>query len=346
MTNPTNQHLQNLGSFGIPKQGAKHQERQMAKNTSKTTRKRSASAKRDIQQEVADKIIEMLEAGTKPWEKPWQAGPVCLPLRANSLPYRGINIVILWMSANANGYTSPYWMTYRQAAALGGQVRGGEKGTGIIKYGTYEKKDAGEEPTADSEEDTTRRYLRAYTVFNADQIDGLAESFYPKVAPIGELNQRIRVVDDWLTTVGATVVHGGDRACYLPAPDAIRMPEFNVFRDSELYYSTLQHELIHWTRHPERLNRDFGCKKWGDEGYALEELAAEFGSCFLGAIFGFRPDHIDRHASYIASWSKAIRNDKRFLFTACAHAQKAVDFLDPPMLDADDKFDQALPHAA
>src|SRR6202020_2884575 len=133
--------------------------------------------------------------------------------------------------------------------------------------------------------------------------------------------------ESFAMNTGATVRHGGDRAYYSITNDYVQMPPFECFRDTESYYATLLHELTHWTRHPKRLNRDFGRKRWGDAAYAAEELVAELGAAFLCADLGVTPEPRDDHASYIADWLKVLQNDKRAIFTAAAHAQRAADFL-------------------
>jgi antirestriction protein ArdC len=110
-------------------------------------------------------------------------------------------------------------------------------------------------------------------------------------------------------------------------PDYVRMPPFETFRDAESHAATLAHELTHWTRHPLRLNREFGRKRWGDQGYAMEELVAELGAAFLCADLAITPEVRDDHASYIESWLKVLKDDKRAVFTAASHASKAVEFL-------------------
>jgi antirestriction protein ArdC len=105
------------------------------------------------------------------------------------------------------------------------------------------------------------------------------------------------------------------------------MPVIEAFKDAESFYATLAHENTHWTKHPSRLERDFGRKAWGDEGYAREELVAELGAAFLCADLGLTPEVRDDHASYIATWLTVLKNDKRAIFSAAAHAQRAVDFL-------------------
>jgi antirestriction protein ArdC len=105
------------------------------------------------------------------------------------------------------------------------------------------------------------------------------------------------------------------------------MPPFESFRDAESSAATLAHECVHWTKHEKRLARDFGRKRFGDEGYAREELVAELGSAFLSADLGIAPEVRDDHASYIASWLKVLQNETRFIFTAASHAQRAADYL-------------------
>ena len=169
--------------------------------------------------------------------------------------------------------------------------------------------------------------MKGYTVFNVEQIDGLPAHYYAKPAPRSETVQRIERVEGFFAATGAPVVHGGSRACYVPSTDNIHMPCIDFFRDAESYYATLAHETTHWTKHPSRLDRDFGRKRWGDEGYAMEELVAELGSAFLAADLELTPEVRDDHAAYIASWIKVLKDDKRAIFTAASHAQRAADFL-------------------
>lgn len=127
--------------------------------------------------------------------------------------------------------------------------------------------------------------------------------------------------------LGADVRHGGNQAYYTMAEDRVQMPPLETFRDAESYYATLAHECTHWTRHPSRLERDFGRKRWGDEGYAMEELVADLASAFLSADLDLTPETRPDHAAYIGSWLKVLKNDKRAIFTAASHAQRAADFL-------------------
>jgi antirestriction protein ArdC len=184
-------------------------------------------------------------------------------------------------------------------------------------------------------------FMKGYVVFNVEQIDGLPEHYYGKPAPRGETVQRIERAESFLAATGATVRHGGNRAFYSPASDHVQMPPVEAFRDAEGYYSTLAHEVTHWTRHPSRLDRDFGRKRYGDEGYAMEELVAELGSAFLAADLELTPEVREDHASYIASWIKVLKNDKRAIFSAASHAQRAADFLHRLQRPADSQADAA-----
>jgi antirestriction protein ArdC len=282
---------------------------------------------KDVCQMVTDSIVAILEKGARPWVQSWsESGGGSMPLRHCGDRYRGINVLILWGAQAAGGYQSPYWMTYRQASELGGQVRKGEKGTMVVYYGTAAKQDAPEE-TADDGGATHYRFLKTYTVFNADQIEGLPARYTVKSAPVTPVADRIPELESMVAATGATIHHGGNRAFYRPGTDSVTMPIFEQFRSPEFYYATLFHELAHWTKAPNRLARDFGSMSWGDEGYAKEELVAELASAFLGAEFGFAPEHIEDHASYLASWLKALRNDKRLIFMASAKAQAAADYI-------------------
>ena len=164
-------------------------------------------------------------------------------------------------------------------------------------------------------------------MFNAEQIDGLPAHYTAPAAPQIDPVSRIAAADAFFAATRADIRHGGDRAYYAIHPDYVQMPVFESFRDAESYYATLAHEMTHWTRHASRLDREFGRERWGDEGYAAEELVAELGSAFLSADLGLTPEPRDDHAAYIASWLKVLKDDKRAIFTAAAHAERAVAFL-------------------
>ncbi|MGF1610424.1 MAG: ArdC family protein [Kiloniellales bacterium] len=287
-----------------------------------------AKGRTDVYARVTDKIIADLEQGVRPWVKPWNAeqlaGRISRPLRHNGTPYRGINVVMLWMAAVAEGYACPIWMTFRQAKELGGFVRKGETGALVVYASTFTTTETDEDG---EESERAIPYLKGYTVFNCEQIEGLPAHYYVRAEAPARPVERIDRADTFFASTRADIRHGGDRAYYAVEPDYIQMPPAQTFRDTESYAATLAHELTHWTRHPSRLDRNFGRKRWGDEGYAREELVAEIGAAFLCADLGITPEVREDHAAYLASWLKALKDDKRTVFQAAAHAQKAVDYL-------------------
>ena len=139
--------------------------------------------------------------------------------------------------------------------------------------------------------------------------------------------ERVESAERFFAATGAVIRHGGNRAFYRITDDFVQMPELQTFRDAESYYAIAAHEITHWTRHPTRLERDFARKRFGDEGHAMEELVAEIGAAFLCADLGLTPEVREDHAAYIASWLRALKDDKKMIFVAASHAQKAVDLL-------------------
>lgn len=260
--------------------------------------------KADIYTRITNTIIAELEKGERPWFKPWNAahaaGRITRPLRAQGVPYRGINVLSLWMEADSKGYSAPIWMTYRQASELGGQVRKGEHGAPVVFASTTKRTEANENTRESLERSIP--FLKAYSVFNVEQIDGLPAQYHALAAPVLDPVQRMARAEQFMTNTGADIRHGGNRAYYNVTEDFIQMPPFVAFRDAECYYATLAHEATHWTRHERRLTRDFGRKRWGDAGYAMEELVAELGSAFLSSDLNLTLDLRPDHANYIASW--------------------------------------------
>ncbi|MFD2251638.1 antirestriction protein ArdC [Pseudochelatococcus lubricantis] len=285
--------------------------------------------KSDIYQRVTDQIVADLEKGVRPWHKPWNAGRaagrITRPLRANGVPYRGINVLMLWAAATASGFTAPLWLTYKQAQELGGQVRKGEKGSLVVYANTITRTEQDEASGEDLEREIP--FMKGYTVFNAEQVDGLPAHFYAVQAPALDPVQRIDRAEAFFAATGAEIREGGDRAYYTAAGDYVQMPPFVAFAQPEGFYATLAHELTHWTKAPQRLGRDLGRKRWGDEGYAMEELVAELGAAFVCADLALTPEPRAEHAAYIGSWLKALKDDRRAIFTAAAHAQCAADYL-------------------
>lgn len=282
----------------------------------------------DVYTRVTSSIVESLERGVRPWLKPWHcehtAGRITRPLRHNGQKYSGINILTLWMSAELQGFVSPFWMSFQQAKELGGHVKKDEHGSPVVYAATFKKTETSE---AGDEVEQDIPFLKQYTVFCADQVEGLPEHFYAMTNPPAENIERIERVEQFFANTHADIRTGGNQAFYAMEPDYIRMPPIETFRDTESHAATLCHEGCHWTRHPSRLNREFGRKRWGDDGYAMEELVAELGSAFLCADLQITPEIREDHASYVDSWLQVLKGDTRAIFTAASHASKAVDYL-------------------
>ncbi len=283
---------------------------------------------RDVYARVTDRIIADLDKGIRPWMKPWHsehaAGKITKPLRHNGTPYRGINILLLWGEAMAKGYTAPIWMTFKQALEFDAHVRKGEHGSLVVFANTVTRTERDE-----NGDDVEREipFMRAYTAFNVEQIDGLPQHYYSQPENPPPTSERIEKAERFFASTGATIHYGGNMAFYAPSRDAIQMPPFEAFKDKESFYSTLGHESIHWTSHKMRLGRDFGGKRFGDTGYSREELVAELGAAFLCADLGITPEIRTDHADYIGHWLNVLREDKRAIFSAAAHAQRAADYL-------------------
>lgn len=287
--------------------------------------KAAGAPARDHYQEVTDRIVVALEAGTRPWQRPWDAaksaGPA-MPINAvTRRPYRGINVLLLGMSVLASGSGDPRWCTYRQAAERGWQVRRGERGTTIFFYKQLEVENRDLPPESD---DRVKRIpmMRAFTVFNGSQIDGIAP-FTPPTAEEAPW-RRPDATDLILRNSGADIRVGGERAFYSPMTDHIQLPTEASFASAEGWCATALHELGHWTGAKSRLDRDL-TGRFGSQGYSREELRAELASLFVGTTLGL-PTDIPNHASYLASWIKVLKEDRREIFRAAADAQRIADY--------------------
>lgn len=275
-------------------------------------------------QQVTDRIVAMLENGTRPWCQPWAASGGGRPLRYDGTPYRGANVLNLWAAAMSRGFTSRHWMTFKKASEIGAKVRKGAKAEHAFFVGTVQRTE-----TRDGEEvDRTIPFLKAYHVFNCDEIDELPSQY--RLAPVMpsslDPTERKPECDAWIAGTSATVCHGGGRAYFSPSRDEVHMPDFGTFNDAGLYYSTMFHELGHWTGHKDRLDR-LSHKIFGDPEYAFEELVAELGASYLCADLGVDSEPREDHASYIAHWLKALKADNRNVFRAASYAEKACGYL-------------------
>lgn len=276
----------------------------------------------DLYASVTERIIEDLKQGVRPWAPSWKKGAPArgLPLRHTGVPYRGANVLILWLKGQLRGYSSPTWMTFRQAQVLGGRVRAGEKATHVVYAKSVTRE--GTDETGNSIE---REILltMTYAVFNTDQIDGLDDMEPPPEAP----DEPIEGSEVFFASTGAQFRHGGNQAYYSPISDVIQLPPVANFESAEAYCSVKAHELTHWTMHPTRLNRELKDYRMESEDYAREELVAELGAAFLCASLGVNAEPRSDHADYIAHWLKILSEDPKAIFKAAAQAQRAVDYL-------------------
>ena len=277
------------------------------------------SSRQSPAETITNAIIARLEAGVRPWRQPWIGTTISRPLRHCGTPYRGMNVFWLWMVAQAQGFSSPYWMTYNQAQSLGAHVRKGSVSTIAIFYRAYVAS-VDDADTGDSH-DEARRVLKSFRVFNASQIDGLPDRYFPRAEDQVTATSSTSVADAFLSAVPA-VIREGDGASYDRVADRITMPPRSAFTSPEQHSATLAHELAHWTGHANRLDREFGAR-FGDAAYAMEELVAELASAMIGADLGLPVDHLDDHASYIATWLKVLKADPRAILTAAAKAEAA-----------------------
>lgn len=297
----------------------------MAKTFSRRTA--GKGARRDIAAEVTALILSKLEQGVMPWVRPWNATRGGgRPLRHCGTAYTGINTLFLWAMGDAMAYNSRYWMTYRQAEALGGQVRKGETSSLSVYYSQISKT----EQDRVTGEDHTRaiRFLKAYNVFNADQIDGLPAHYYPVLTPPEDRPDSVHraAIDAFFATLPIEVRHGGNAAFFSPAGDYIQMPPREAFHSDDHYASTLGHEAVHWSGGKTRLERTFG-KRFGDKAYAFEELVASIGQCLICADLGLPGELHDNHASYIGHWLEILKGDSSAIIHAAAKAEQAFGYL-------------------
>lgn len=298
----------------------------------------SAKSKANIYETITAKILAAIESNPGDPVLPWQRGGFnpTLPINATTqAAYRGINILSLWVSALERGYESGEWATLKQWNAIGAHVRKGERASPIVYYREFEvRNDASQ--TRDSSagdgsdgETELRRMARGYWVFAAEQVDGYTPATALPPNPI----ERIAAAEAYFAATGARVIVGGTQACYRPSTDTIHMPDETRFVDTddrsrtELFYSVLGHETIHWVGAPSRLRREFG-KRFGDNAYCFEEACAEIGACFLCARLGIVSEPHPDHARYIQHWLSAMKANPRAIFAAAAKAQEAVAYLD------------------
>ncbi|CAN7775263.1 zincin-like metallopeptidase domain-containing protein [Variovorax sp. LjRoot84] len=315
----------------------------------------------DVRRVITDRIIAMLEKGGNVFRERWtRAASRGMPRNGKTgAPYHGANVLLLWDAAIEQGYASNVWLTYKQAASMGAQVRKGERGVLCAHFERrFERRarrgedaddaanvQAGEEEgRAEEGRDEGRDeglgggvlLCMPFWVFNVAQIDGLPSEVVdlciePVKSPSGPVESALRL----LGGCDATIRHGFERAMYLPELDEIRLPWPSRFISGEAFCATALHETVHWTGHASRLNRQFGLR-FGDAAYAFEELVAELGSAFVMGHCGLVDATIEGHAAYLDSWLQVLRNDRTAIFTAARHAGEAFEYIlarEMPLLD-------------
>lgn len=277
-------------------------------------------ANQEVYEKITSTIIASLEKGVIPWRKTWNGGVFQLPKNMVSKRlYTGINTWVLGMQC----FNSPFWGTYNQISALGGFVRKGEKGSPIMFYSSFEKvnKETGEKEKV--------FVAKAWTVFNAEQCDGLNLPVAEKVESTKNENGTISECENIISGYvnAPSISFGGNKAFYRPSTDSVRMPELKIFENSESYYSTFFHELTHSTGAKKRLDR-LDNATFGSHSYSKEELVAEMGASFLCAHSGIVNDSlIENSTAYIASWLKVLKGDVKFVIQGASQAQKAINVI-------------------
>jgi antirestriction protein ArdC len=281
---------------------------------------------RNLHAEITAKILAQLKTGVAPWRQPWSEyktahGSVMPRNAVTGRAYSGANVLLLWSMSQVNNW-GPRWLTFKQAKEAGGTVRKGEHGQMIIFVSRILVRDK-KDPAAHK----TIGFLKAYTVFNVAQCDGLPERVMGLVeAPVAPVNRNERdpIVEAFVAATGVRVVEEGSRAMYQPALDRVVMPALQAFKSAHAFYAVEFHELGHATGHKDRLDRNLN-NKFGDRSYAAEELIAELTSAFVCAEFGI--DMGPAPASYIETWVSLLEERETAIVTAAAGASKAVEWL-------------------
>jgi antirestriction protein ArdC len=285
----------------------------------------STATNESIYSRITTRVIQALERGVVPWKKEWISGEH--RSAESSRPYRGINQLVLELTALEKGYRSPRWLTYLQAKKLGGSVRHGEKATQVVwhdkrpRYGGVDPDDSQLGPG------DWVWVTRCYSLFNLEQTEGL-DALHQKegvldFVPLKRCEQIIAGTD-------VRIVHGGSQPLYDPRTDTVAIPHPTAFTSPEAYYATLFHEMTHATGARHRLDRDMS-GRFGNPAYAYEELIAELGACFLTGRAGI--PHESKAASYLKSWLKLLGSDARAIHSAARLAADASEFIFPHAID-------------
>lgn len=278
----------------------------------------------DIRSSITNTIIEALtNGGLPPWRKPWSNDPNAPGLHTSmstGKPYRGINSLLLQISAMKSGFKSKWWGTFNQVKQNGASVSRGAKGTQIVLFKKIER-----ERVDETGDEVTDNFfvMRSFHVWNAEQTTGLDQFRVGFAKPQNNSLERYEQADSVIDATGADIRHGGNDAYYNPPGDFIQLPHRHQFESAESFYETAFHELTHWSEHVSRLNWDRA-----NEGYAMGELIAEMSACLMMAELGLpTTTNLTNHASYLKHWLDGMAGDSKFIFKAASQASKAVDYL-------------------
>ena len=277
----------------------------------------------DLAHKVTTQLVEQITTGpTGKWSMPWHRAPHVLDVRNASTdkPYRGANVIALASASIDRKYPTSIYATYRQWSDLGGQVRRGEKAAQVIRWVTPKNKQQETEPGGAEHLGGRGLVPVVFSVFNAAQVDD-----YQPDTPDTPID-RSATAEAFIAATGADIDHGHNHAAYRPSLDRIELPHPDQFHSTEALYATTLHELIHWTGHPIRCNRDLS-GRFADNAYAAEELIAELGAAIACAHLGLEPEPRPDHAQYLAHWLEILNADPKALFTAATKAQNALDHI-------------------
>ncbi|MGO9454556.1 MAG: ArdC family protein [Candidatus Binataceae bacterium] len=282
----------------------------------------------DVYGIITEKIINLLEQGMVPWRRPWTSTGLARNL-VSKKPYRGVNFFLL----SASKYVSPFWLTMRQANELDGHVRKGEESTAVVFWKVEDLKQRTEDLADDESEANTRRrfLLRFYRVWNLEQCE-LPQSVLdklPKIEP--REHDPIEAAERIIAGMPnpPEIQYAGSKAFYSSIADRITLPPRGLFESVEEFYATLDHEIIHASGSPKRLNREFIAEAapFGSPTYSREEMVAELGAAYLCAEAGISNAVLPNQAAYVAGWLKKLRDDRKLLIHAAAQAQRAADYI-------------------
>jgi len=290
-------------------------------------RHRSAGERANLYKQITNRVIAELEAGRVPWVQPWGSPRACIGMPYNAVSerrYSGINILTLWDAIVSRGFASHAFLTFRQALALGGHVRRGERGIGVIYTRRFIPKEERHRADVEGRELSSGiAFLKSFTVFSVEQCEDLPVHICepPPPIPEGLISPQAEAL---IEATGADFRIGGPSAFYSPRQDYVQVPRPDDFHDPVNWHRTAFHELGHWAGGSSRLNRD-QTGAFGSVAYGKEELVAELTGAFVCAALGITPTV--RHADYLGSWLEIIREDNRAILRAASAASKAADYL-------------------